>query len=104
MAAAFRTRTRDEWTELLEGTDVCFAPVLSFAEAVEHPHNRARGAFVEMPDGPPQLAPVPRLSRTPGTIGETYSYPGVHTATVLDEFGFSAEEIAQLHASGSIAW
>lgn len=104
LAAAFRTRTRDEWTELLEGTDVCFAPVLSFAEAIDHPHNRARGAFVEMPDGPPQLAPVPRLSRTPGSIGETYAYPGVHTSAVLGEFGFSTEEIAQLAASGSIAW
>jgi alpha-methylacyl-CoA racemase len=104
IAAAFRTRTRDEWTELLEGTDVCFAPVLSFAESAEHPHNVARGAFVEMPDGPPQLAPVPRLSRTPGTIGKTYAYPGVHTRNVLDEFGFSAEEIEQLQASGSIAW
>jgi alpha-methylacyl-CoA racemase len=104
MAAAFRTRTRDEWTELLEGTDVCFAPVLSFAEAAEHPQNVARGAFVEMPDGPPQLAPVPRLSRTPGGIGKTYAYPGVDTPSVLDEVGFSAKEIEQLQASGSIAW
>jgi alpha-methylacyl-CoA racemase len=104
IAAAFRTRTRDEWTALLEGTDVCFAPVLSFAESAEHPHNVARGAFVEMPDGPPQLAPVPRLSRTPGAIGQTYAYPGVDTPTVLREFGFSAEEIEQLQGSGSIAW
>jgi len=104
MAAAFLTRTRDELVELLEGTDACFAPVLTFAEAAEHPHNLARGAFVDMPDGPPQLAPVPRLSRTPGTIGTTYAYPGVDTIAVLTEFGFVADEIDGLHGSGTIAW
>lgn len=104
LAEAFRRRTRDEWVELLEGTDACFAPVLSFAEAAEHPHNLARGAFVPMPDGPPQLSPVPRLSRTPGTIGQTYAYPGVDTEGVLAEFGFSAEEIDRLHAQDVIAW
>ncbi len=104
MAAAFLTRTRDAWVELLEGTDACFAPVLTFAEAAEHPHNVARGAFVDMPEGPPQLAPVPRLSRTPGTIGTTYAYPGVDTIAVLTEFGFVADEIDGLHESGSIAW
>ncbi len=104
MAAAFLTRTRAEWVEMLEGTDACFAPVLSFAEAAAHPHNVARGAFVEMPDGPPQLAPVPRLSRTPGTIGSTYAYPGVDTETVLEEFGFESAEIDALQAQGAIAW
>jgi alpha-methylacyl-CoA racemase len=104
MADAFRTRTRDQWVELLEGTDACVAPVLTFAEAAEHPHNLARGAFVERPDGPPQLAPVPRLSRTPGTIGSTYAYPGVDTEAVLGEFGFDADEIDRLHTDGVIAW
>ena len=104
IAAAFLTRTRDEWVELLEGTDVCFAPVLSFAEAVEHPHTVARGTFVEMPDGPPQLAPMPRLSRTPGTIGTTYAYPGVDTEAVLTQFGFEAAEIESLQAEAIIAW
>ena len=104
MADAFRTRTRDEWVELLEGTDACFAPVLSFAEAAEHPHNRARGAFVDQPDGPPQLAPMPRLSRTPGSIGSTYAYPGVDTEAVLTEFGFDEVEIGRLRAGGTIAW
>jgi len=63
----FRTRTRAEWTALLEGTDVCFAPVLSLAEAPAHPHHRARRAFVEV-DGVQQPAPAPRFSRTPSRI------------------------------------
>ena len=63
-AAAFKTRTRDAWCALLEGTDVCFAPVLSFAEAPQHPHLRARGTFVEV-DGVTQPAPAPRFSATP---------------------------------------
>lgn len=63
-AALFATRTRDEWCALLEGTDACFAPVLDMAEAPRHPHNRARGTFVEV-DGVVQPAPAPRFSRTP---------------------------------------
>jgi len=63
-AAAFRTRTRQAWCELLEGSDVCFAPVLSFGEAPAHPHLRARGSFVEI-EGVTQPAPAPRFSRTP---------------------------------------
>ena len=62
-------KTRDEWCRLLEGTDVCFAPVLEPGEAPDHPHNRARGTFVEV-DGVVQTAPAPRFSRTaPGTPG-----------------------------------
>ena len=68
LAEVFRTRTRDEWTELLEGTDVCYAPVLSFAEAQEHPHNKARGSFVDIEGSISQLRPAPRLSRTPGEV------------------------------------
>jgi alpha-methylacyl-CoA racemase len=52
----------------------------------------------------PQLAPAPRLSRTPGEVRPTYAYPGVDTESVLAEFGFGADEIAQLHDSGVIAW
>lgn len=64
LADRFRTRTRREWCALLEGTDACFAPVLSWDEAPEHPHLRARGTFVEV-DGVVQPAPAPRFSRTP---------------------------------------
>jgi alpha-methylacyl-CoA racemase len=63
----FRTRTRDEWVSLLEGTDVCFAPVLPLSEVPKHPHNLARGAFVDV-DGVSQPAPAPRFSRTPSAI------------------------------------
>ncbi|MDZ7864250.1 CaiB/BaiF CoA-transferase family protein [Acidovorax sp.] len=67
MAAVFRTRSRAQWCELLEGTDVCFAPVLTLAEAAAHPHLRARQAIVEVA-GVPQPAPAPRFSRTPSAI------------------------------------
>jgi alpha-methylacyl-CoA racemase len=63
LAEVFRSRTRDEWCELLEGTDACFAPVLGLSEAPAHPHNAARGTFVEI-DGVVQNAPAPRFSRS----------------------------------------
>jgi alpha-methylacyl-CoA racemase len=104
LAEVFRTRTRDEWTELLEGTDVCYAPVLSFAEAREHPHNKARGSFVDIEGSISQLRPAPRLSRTPGEVRPTYAYPGVDTEAVLRENGFAAAEIAALADKGTVAW
>jgi len=104
LAEVFRTRTRDEWTELLEGTDVCYAPVLSFAEAQEHPHNKARGSFVDIEGSISQLRPAPRLSRTPGEVRPTYAYPGVDTEAVLRENGFADDEIAALADHGTIAW
>ena len=67
LARLFATRTRDEWTALLEGTDVCFAPVLTLSEAMRHPHNVERGAFVEV-DGVRQPAPAPKFSRTPAAV------------------------------------
>ncbi|MBB2919995.1 CaiB/BaiF CoA transferase family protein [Cupriavidus alkaliphilus] len=75
LAAAFRTRSRADWCALLEGTDVCFAPVLSFAEAPEHPHLKARGTFVEV-DGVVQPAPAPRFSRTPAAEPTPPQAPG----------------------------
>ncbi|MEM8725030.1 MAG: CaiB/BaiF CoA-transferase family protein [Pseudomonadota bacterium] len=67
LAALFKTKTQAEWTELLEGSDACFAPVLSLDEARDHPHMKARGAFAEH-DGEWHTAPAPRFSRTPGAI------------------------------------
>jgi alpha-methylacyl-CoA racemase len=64
---AFATRGRDEWAELFEGTDACVTPVLSMAEAPEHPHNRARGTF-EAPAGMMQPMPAPRFSASPATV------------------------------------
>src|SRR5439155_59962 len=74
-AELFRTKTRDEWAAILEGTDACAAPVLSLSEAHTHPHNRARGTFVEK-DGILQPAPAPRFSRTPPEISRPAPAPG----------------------------
>jgi len=100
-AELFRTRTRAEWCELLEGTDVCFAPVLSFAEAQAHPHNRARKAYVEV-DGVTQPAPAPRFSATPAQVQSPPAAIGGHTAALLESVGYSAEEIAALSGAGVV--
>jgi alpha-methylacyl-CoA racemase len=102
-AAVFRTKTRAEWQELLDGTDACFAPVYRFGEAHEHPHNVARDAFLPTPDGGREVAPAPRLSRTPGAPRPSYAYPGADTDAVLTELGFDDAEVAKLRESGAIA-
>ncbi|MFV2039385.1 MAG: CaiB/BaiF CoA transferase family protein, partial [Acidimicrobiales bacterium] len=102
VAEAIRSRSRDEWVELMEGTDVCFAPVLSPAEAPVHPHNAARGTFVEVA-GAMQPAPAPRFSRTPGEISAPPPHPGQHTDEVLAAWGFEMYEITRLRATGAIA-
>jgi len=101
-AAVFRTRTRDEWCAVLEGTDACFAPVLNFSEARQHPHNAARGCFLSGGDVP-ELLPSPRLSDTPGNPPPSPAYPGADTEAVLRDSGFTAEEIDALRASAAIA-
>ncbi len=102
MAAVFRSRTRAEWCELLERTDACVAPVLSFAEAPDHPHLRARGTFVEV-EGVVQPAPAPRFSRTPGSIQRPPAHPGQHTDEILaDWLGAPDDEVASLRASGAV--
>jgi alpha-methylacyl-CoA racemase len=101
ITAAMRTKTRDEWCALLEGTDVCFAPVLDPGEAPEHPHNRARGTFTAV-DGVVQAAPAPRFSRTPPAIAGPPPAPGEHTDAALADWGFAAGEIAALRASGAV--
>jgi alpha-methylacyl-CoA racemase len=88
LAVLFRTRTRDEWCALLEGTDVCFAPVLDLDEAMRHPHNQARGLFVEV-EGIAQPGPAPRFSRTKPSIQRPPSFPGQHTEEVLSSWGVS---------------
>ena len=86
VAAQVKKRTRAEWQALLEGTDVCFAPVLGLQEAALHPHNAARGVFVEV-DGQCQPAPAPRLSRTPARQPRPGARCGEHTGEVLAELG-----------------
>jgi alpha-methylacyl-CoA racemase len=101
IAKLFKSKTRDEWCALLEGTDVCFAPVLSLLEAPEHPHNRARGTFVEI-DGAVQPRPAPRFSRTDPEISRPPARPGQHTAEALAEWGIPATRITSLRNSGTI--
>lgn len=97
----FMTRTRDQWCELLEGTDACVAPVLDWDEAPKHPHNIARGVFVEV-DGVTQPAPAPRFSRTPSAIQGIAARDGEHTEAVFADWGWSEEELAQLRSAGAI--
>ena len=97
----FAGKTRDEWCELLEGTDVCFAPVLDFEEARSHPHNVARNAFIET-SGIVHPAPSPRFSRTPAEAGPI-PVTGSHTEEVLKDLGRSPDQIAQLREQGTIA-
>jgi alpha-methylacyl-CoA racemase len=100
--ALFKTKTRDEWCQVMEGTDICFAPVLSLAEVPEHPHVKARGTFVEV-DGVKQPGPAPRFSRTPAVIERPPAFPGEHTDAALADWGFGASELAELRKSGAIA-
>lgn len=102
VAAIFKTKTRDEWCRILEGTDACFAPVLSMAEAPQHPHNRARSTFVEH-DGVVQPAPAPRFSRTPGAIAGPPPNPGSHTDVALRDWGVAECEIERLRTAQVIA-
>ena len=95
MAAMFRSKTQAEWCEILEGTDVCFAPILSLTDAPHHPHNVERGTFVDR-DGVMQPAPAPRFSRTPSAIQRSPSADGADTDDVLQRWGFSAEAIGTL--------
>ena len=100
-AALFKAKTRDEWCKVMEGSDICFAPVLSMAEAPNHPHNQHRGTFVEV-EGVVQPGPAPRFSRTPSKIQRPPARPGQHTEEALHEWGFSAAELDKLRDSGAI--
>lgn len=101
-AEMFRLRTRDEWCELLEGTDACFAPVLELDEVQHHHHNAARGTLVEV-DGVVQPRPTPRFDATPPAIRRPPPSPGQHTDEVLLERGLDPAAIAALRASGAVA-
>ena len=97
----FATQTRDHWCALLEGTDVCFAPVLDLQEAPQHPHNVARQSFVEI-DGVTQPAPAPRFSRTPTSVKAPAAMAGEHSEEILSDWGFAANEISALKQAGAI--
>jgi alpha-methylacyl-CoA racemase len=88
-AALVRTRSQAQWCEVLEDTDVCFSPVLSLSEAPLHPHN---------------VAPAPRVSRTPGAAMPGAARPGEHTDEVLDSWlGLTDAKIRGLRDAGAVA-
>jgi alpha-methylacyl-CoA racemase len=101
IAAVIKTRTRADWCALLEGTDVCFAPVLTMAEVADHPHNRARQTIVEV-DGIPQPAPAPRFSATPSAIQSAPPHIGEHNFDALADWGLTASDVVRLKAAGGI--
>ncbi|MDO8278025.1 MAG: CaiB/BaiF CoA-transferase family protein [Burkholderiaceae bacterium] len=99
IAAKIRTRTRDEWTRLLEGTDVCFGPVLTLDEATQHPHLKARETFIEI-DGLTQPAPAPRFSRTVPPVPHSGKQATPQTASQVLASWLSADEVAAAQKSG----
>jgi alpha-methylacyl-CoA racemase len=102
LTALFRTKTRAEWDALMEHTDVCYAPVLTMSEAIAHPHNAARGTFVEVGDSV-QPAPAPRYSATATGTPNPAPMPGDQSDDVLASLGMDAAEIAALRAAGTVA-
>ena len=102
LAELIATKPRDEWAALFADSDACVAPVLDLEEAPRHPHNEARGTFVEV-DGVIQPAPAPRFSRTPGGVERPAPVAGAHSDEVLTEHGFDAEAIARLRRDGAVA-
>jgi alpha-methylacyl-CoA racemase len=101
VARVIASKRRDEWDKIMEGTDVCYAPVLSLAEAPNHPHNKARGTFVEV-DGIVQPGPAPRFSRTKPEIQGSAPACGQHNDQVLSAWGFSGGDIAALKSAGAL--
>lgn len=102
LSALFKTKTRDEWCELMEHTDVCFAPVLSMEDAVEHPHMKERGTFIEI-NGQTQAGPAPRFSRTIAHVQGPPAVPGQDTDRVLQALGLGQTAIDDLRAQGAVA-
>lgn len=102
LAAVFRKRTRDDWCAIMEGTDVCFAPVLSMQDAPRHAHNVERGTFVRV-GGVTQPAPAPRYSETKTDMPAAPKVPGADTRAVLEEAGYTFEDIEALRSSGVVS-
>ncbi len=101
LAAVFRAKTRDEWCGIMEGTDVCFAPILSITEVQNHPHNQARNAYQEL-DGFLQPAPAPRFSRTTPELTTGTPAPGQNTGVVLESLGYDSNRINDLVQAGVV--
>jgi alpha-methylacyl-CoA racemase len=99
LAEVFKTRTQAEWCELMEGSDVCFAPVLAPLEAPAHPHNQARGTFVDI-DGMVQPAPAPRFSRSAPDRPRAAPEVGQHKESILRELGLADADVERLQRQG----
>jgi alpha-methylacyl-CoA racemase len=99
LADTIAGRTRDEWVEVFEGSDACVAPVLSFAEAREHPHLAARQTYVEH-HGVVQPAPAPRFSRTRPALGLPPARAGEHSRAALTDWGIT--DVDALLAAGTV--
>ena len=100
-AGRFRSRTRDEWATAFAGRDACVAPVLSLAEAPQHPHNVARSTFIDV-DGVRHPSPAPRFDRTPGELAVKACYAGQHTDDVLTELGYDRAAVDELRVTGAV--
>ena len=101
LTTVIKQKTQAQWSEIMEGTDVCFAPVLNFLDAPKHPANIARNTYIEV-DGLVQPAPAPRFGRTPSEVRHGGHDVGQDTDAVLMEMGFGEQELAGLRADGSI--
>ena len=101
LAAVIATKTRDEWSAIMEGSDVCFGPVLTLEEAPHHPHNVARETFVTISDVV-QPAPAPRFSETPGKVQAPPPAIGADSESALADWGFAADQIAALKGVGAL--
>jgi alpha-methylacyl-CoA racemase len=101
LTEVFKQKTQAQWCEIMEGTDVCFAPVLNFMDAPKHPANVARSTYIEV-DGVTQPAPAPRFARTPSEVKHGAHHAGQDTDAVLKSMGFAEQELASLRSAGSI--
>lgn len=101
LTVIMKQKTQAQWCDIMEGTDVCFAPVLNFMDAPTHPANIARNSYIEL-DGITQPAPAPRFSRTPSQVQHGAHEPGQDTDAVLKAMGFGEQELVSLRTAGSI--
>jgi alpha-methylacyl-CoA racemase len=101
LAGVFKSKTRDQWCEVMQGSDACFAPVLTLSEAPTHPHNRVRDTFIDI-EGVIQPAPAPRFSRSKTSIPHAPPVIGANADQALGDWGFDPQEIAALRQAGAL--